>query len=193
MKKDKLKKEFHYFVLTDYEREEEYLRTMHKKGYKFKKVSLPGIYYFEESKPEDVIYKLDFNPQSKEKRQEYLQIYQDYGWEYLQDMNEYSYFRKKACEGEHEKDLEIFSDEESKMEMLKNIFLKRMLPILCIFLLCIIPPFVKLIHELVHCQIQGGLEVGLLSLLTILVVVYFYVIGRCGIGFWRLRKKYNRE
>ena len=79
------------------------------------------------------------------------------------------------------------------MEMLKNIFLKRMLPILCIFLLCIIPPFVKLIHELVHCQIQGGLEVGLLSLLTILVVVYFYVIGRCGIGFWRLRKKYNRE
>ena len=45
MKKDKLKKEFHYFVLTDYERE-----------------------------------------------------------------------GKKASEGEHEKDLEIFSDEETKMK-----------------------------------------------------------------------------
>ena len=121
MKKDKLKKEFHYFVLTDYEREEEYLRTMHKKGYKFKKVSLPGIYYFEESKPEDVIYKLDFNPQSKEKRQEYLQIYQDYGWEYLQDMNEYSYFRKKACEGEHEKDLEM-PEKISNLRLQKNYF-----------------------------------------------------------------------
>ena len=189
MKKDKLKKEFHYFVLTDYEREEEYLRSMHKKGYKFKKVSLPGIYYFEECKPEDVIYKLDFNPQSKEERQGYLQMYQDYGWEYLQDLNEYSYFRKKVSEGEHEKDLEIFSDEESKMEMLKNIFLKRMLPILCIFLLCIIPQILRLFYG----EIQGEWEIGFSCFWILMFALYVWIIGRCGIGFWRLRKKYNRE
>ena len=193
MNKDNLKKEFHYFVLTDYEYEEAYLRDMHKNGFRLKKVSLPGFYYFEQCEPEDVIYKLDFNPQSKSERQAYLQMYQDYGWEYLQDMNDYSYFRKKASTAEHEKDLEIFSDDESKMEMLKKIFMKRMLPIFVIFLLCVVSQIVKLIFPLAHCQLQDGWDVGLLCFLIVVFVLYVYIIGRCGIGFWRLRKKYNRE
>ena len=40
------KKEFHLFVLSEYEEEEKYLCDMAKKGYLFEKVTLPGIYHF---------------------------------------------------------------------------------------------------------------------------------------------------
>lgn len=186
--KNKLKKEFHYFVLTDYEKEEEYLRKMHGKGYKFVKVYLPGIYCFEKCEPEDVIYKLDFNPQTEENKQDYLQMYRDYGWEYIQDMNEYSYFRKKASEATDKKELEIFSDNESKLEMLKRIFIKRMLPIFCIFLLCVLPQITRIFQG----EIMGEWGIGFFVLWLVLFVIYLCIIGRCVTGFYRLNKKYNK-
>lgn len=183
-----LKREFHYFVLTDYEREEEYLRRMHKNGYRFVKVTLPGIYYFEKCAPEDVIYKLYFYPQKNGDRQEYLKIYEDYGWEYMQSMNEYAYFRKKASEADEERDLEIFSDEESKMEMLKRIFIKRMLPISCIFFCCVLPYFI----EMFTGKILGYLGVGLTCLWVMIGTYYIFLMGKCCVGFYRLYKKYSR-
>ena len=38
-----------------------------------------------------MIYRIDFNPQKKENRESYLQMFKDYGWEYIQDLNEFSY------------------------------------------------------------------------------------------------------
>ena len=40
------KKEFHFFVLSEYEEEEKYLNDMAKKGYIFERVTVPGIYSF---------------------------------------------------------------------------------------------------------------------------------------------------
>ena len=185
--KDKLKKEFHYFVLTDYEIEEEYLRKMHKNGYKFVKVTLPGIYYFEKSEPEDVVYKLDFNPNAE--KQDFIQMYKDYGWEYLQDLNDYSYFRKKVTEAESEKELEIFSDEESKLDMLQRIFRNRMLPIAAIFFLCIFPQIMRIIED----GIWAEWGIVLLVLEGLLMLLYFYIIGRCLFGFYSLSKKYKKQ
>lgn len=88
------KKEFHFFVLPEYEEEEKYLCDMAKKGYLFEKVTLPGVYHFKKSEPTNMIYRIDFNPQKKENRESYLQMFKDYGWEYIQDLNEFSYFCK---------------------------------------------------------------------------------------------------
>lgn len=41
------KKEFRWFSITEYEKEAEYLRRRHKEGWKFKNVTYPGIYIFE--------------------------------------------------------------------------------------------------------------------------------------------------
>lgn len=188
----KLKREMHYFVLTDYEIEEEYLRKMHKNGYKFVKVTIPGFYYFEPCVPEDVVYKLDFNPKDKNAQQDYVQMYKDYGWEYIQDLNEYSYFRKKTLDADCENDLEIFSDNASKLDMLKRIFTKRMLLIFCVFFLCVWPQAFRMV-EMIQTNTKDPFDVARIILWSVLFAAYIGLIGRCLVGFYRLKKKYTQN
>lgn len=179
------KKEWHWFLLTDYEQEEAFLRRKHQQGQRFVKVELPGRYYFEDCPPEDVVYRLDFNPQQPEEQENYRKMYEDYGWTYLQDLNEFSYFRKPAAE--LEADNQIFSDMESKLAMLKRIFAKRMLPILAVFLLCFLPGVWKVLTG-------GWFGIGtfiLWGLELLLFVLYVVILIHCGVGFYRLEKKYN--
>lgn len=181
------KREFRYFLLTDYEREEEYLRRRHQEGWRFTGVTLPGTYHFERCEPEDVVYRLDFNPLAKQEREEYIQIFRDYGWEYLQDLNEYSYFRKPAAEASGA-DNEIFSDDESRLEMLKRIFRSRMLPILAIFVSIMVINITTL-HRVEASSALGHVVTFLWGLCFGL---YLVIIGRCAWGFWRLGKKYKK-
>ena len=171
---DKIKKEFHYFLLTDYDKEEEFLRKRHKEGWKFLQVKLPGIYYFEKCGAEDVVYRLDFNPQNPSEKQKYIRMFEDYGWEYLQDMNEYSYFRKAAKKGA-EKDTEIFSDNESRLAMLKRIFNKRMVPILIVFLLCVFPQVIKMLEM----EVVSGFDIAFLAVFGAMFAVYLGIVGWC--------------
>ena len=183
----KLVKKFRWFLLTDYEKEEAFLREKHMQGYKLIRVMLPGIYCFERCEPEDVIYKLDFNPQSTEEKKRYVQMYTDYGWEYLQDLNDYSYFRKSACD-EDESDLTIFSDDQSKLDMLKRIFLKRMVPLLFIFLLFGITQVMVLANGGINESWNGGVIVFCLVFIPAYLAIFVY----CGVGFYRLKKNYSR-
>ena len=184
----KYRREFHFFVLTDYEQEEEFLRRMHQGGHRLVKVTLPGFYYFENCEPEDVVYRLDFNPQKVEDRVSYLQMYQDYGWEYLQDLNGYSYFRKSAEQVSPE-DTEIFSDSESRLDMLRRIFRKRMLVVLCIFLCCVIPNIMRVFSG-EGTRLWG---LGMSVFWVVMFALYVFILVRCGIGFYQLRRKYSRE
>ena len=136
----KTKKEFKYFTIFNHEKEEEYLREMHKKGWKFVRVSGLGTYHFEECEPCDVVYQLDYNPQSKESRSEYLQMFSDCGWEYIQDFVGYSYFRKLASEMNGEES--IFNDADSRVAMKERVYKGRVLPLLVIFFACLMPQFI---------------------------------------------------
>ena len=130
-----------FFTILDYDKEQDYLRKMHKKGWKF--VALKGamFYHFEKCDPEDVIYQLDYNPEGIENKEEYVQIFRDCGWEYLQDACGYSYFRKKAADMEG--DEEIFCDDESRLQMLERVFKGRMIPLLIIFGCILLPMFFR--------------------------------------------------
>ena len=44
-----LKKEFRWFNIMEYEKEENYLSKRHQEGWKFKRVTFPGVYTFERS------------------------------------------------------------------------------------------------------------------------------------------------
>lgn len=186
----KTKREFHYFVLTDYEKEEEYLRCMHNQGWRLVKVTLPGVYHFEQCEPKDVVYRLDFSLDKNVDPQQYFQMYKDYGWEYMQDLNGYSYFRKNA-DIYDEKNNEIFSDNASRLEMLEKIFKKRMLPVFSIFLLIVIPQLINVFS--LTPQVTGGFSffAGFLGFWCIMLVLYLVIIGRCLVGFSRLKKKYS--
>ena len=52
----KLKKEIRWFSIMEYEKEENYLSKRHQEGWKFKRVTFPGVYTFERCEPEKVIY-----------------------------------------------------------------------------------------------------------------------------------------
>ena len=180
------RREFHYFMLPDYEKEEEYLRDMHKKGWKFTYVSLPGFYHFEKCEPTDVVYRIDFNPQNAEKKRDYLRMFEDYGWEYLQDLNEFSYFRKSADEA----DTEIFSDNASKVDMMRRVYTKRMLPILLIFFVAFMPNIGLMTRGLFELRLP---EILLCVPLFVLFGLYIGILIHCFRGFRRLTKKYSSD
>lgn len=65
---------------------------MHCRGWKFLKVNYVSVYTFEKCEPEDVVYQIDF--QDGKADNDYIQIFKDYGWEYVQGILGMQYFRK---------------------------------------------------------------------------------------------------
>lgn len=164
---------FHLYTVPEYEEEQEYLTEQHKKGWKFIKFIMPGIYIFEKCDPEDVIYQLDYNQDGLRDKEAYYQIYRDCGWEHICDVMGYSYFRKLA-ENNNSKD-EIFSDEASKLDMIERVYRGRMVPCLVIFFAIICPQMV--IQALCGRTINFVLFAIYLFLFLLYVVMFikFYI------------------
>lgn len=129
-----------------------------------------------------MIYRLDFNPDKD--NDSYIQMYKDYGWEYIQDLNDFSYFRK-IDDGS---DNEIFNDIESNIDMIEKINKRKMLPIILIFLCTAIPYIVRMFNDDVFI---GTLSIIFYIFLMSLLVYYVCVVIRCTIGFNKLKEKYN--
>lgn len=124
------KKEFKYFTIMQYGKEEEYLRYMHKLGWKLEKISGFRIYHFQQCEPQDIVYKIDYNQDGINNKNEYIKMFNDCGWEYIQDYVGYSYFRKVV---NNENNNDIFCDDESRLQMVSRIFKGRLLPLSIFF------------------------------------------------------------
>ena len=177
-----VKRQFKYFTIMEYEDEQEYLRRMHNDGWKFKSVAFPGIYTFEACEPEDVVYQLDYNQEGIKNKAEYLQMFQDCGWEYLCDFVGYSYFRKSVSEMQGEE--EIFNDNSSKLDMLYRVYQGRMMPLIVIFLLIICPQLLSLL---------GGNEIPLQKILLVIYIfmfiLYIVIFVKAGLKYRELKKR----
>lgn len=125
------------FTIADYEEEEKWLASQHGKGWRLTKVIIPFFYVFEASEPEKVIYQLEFK--ESKVTDDYLKMYEDYGWEYFGTYLGWNYFRKPESEIETESDREIFSDAESKIAMIEQVFQSRIWPLLIVFVAVILP------------------------------------------------------
>ena len=176
-----VKREFKWFTIVDYEKEGEYLREMHKAGWKLNKIILPGIYYFEACEPEDVVYQLDYNSEGLLHKEEYVQMFQDCGWEYVLDFVGYSYFRKPASAMQEEE--AIFCDDDSRLEMIKRIFRGRLLPLLVVFCFLIIPQLV------IEIQGENPFRSVLFWTFTVLFVLYCILFVHFAVLYYRFRKK----
>lgn len=135
------KKTFKHFTIYDYEKEQDYLRQMHKSGWKFVKVSGFCVYHFEKCVPEDVVYQIDYNQDGIANKEEYVKMFNDCGWEYLQDYVGYSYFRKPASQTDGAE--EIFCDDSSREQMVQRIFKGRVIPLLLLFFSVLVPGFIR--------------------------------------------------
>lgn len=169
---------FKFYTIVDYEKEQDYLRDMHKKGWKFTSLSFPGFYHFEQCTPEDVVYQLDYNPEGIAHKDEYIQMFRDCGWEYLMDFFGYSYFRKAA--GEMKNDEGIFCDDSSRLDMMKRVFRGRMVPLLCIFFAIIIP-------QLFSTYSFEGIRGVTFIFFIIMFLLYLTIFISFGLGYWKLK------
>ena len=88
-------------------------------------VSKAHFYIFERGLPEKVVYQLDFAGTSKD----YLQLYQDYGWQYCGSCDNWNYFRKPQAAMNDPIDSQLFSDQDSKRLFVQKIVIWRILPI----------------------------------------------------------------
>lgn len=181
--KDK-KLESRIFTIAEWEKEEQYLRKRHREGWKFTKVSLLGFYHFEKCTPEDVIYQLDYNEEGLKHKDEYVQMFKDCGWEYLQDFGGYSYFRKPVAKMQGEE--EIFCDDESRLDMMRRVFAGRYLPILIILVLLILPNLFAQLHS------SDADAPVLLVLFLILAAAYVWTAASFGYRYWKLKNRLRK-
>lgn len=183
-----IKKQFKYFTIFEHEKEQEYLREMHKSGWKLTKITRLFVYHFEKCTPEDVVYQLDYNQEGVAHREEYVQMFRDCGWEYIQDFVGYSYFRKPTSEMEDiplHKSEEIFCDDESRLQMMGRVFKGRMFPMLILFLFSaiLIPLFILNINE--HHYITATFLGGTLC-------IYFYFFAMCAVRYFLYEKNVKK-
>ena len=176
---------FKMFTVTQYDQEAEYLRAQQQKGWKLTRVTGGMFYHFEACEPEDVVYQLDYNQDGIRNKDEYVQMFADCGWEYLFDVNGYSYFRKHQSQMEGEE--KIFCDDQSRLEMLKRVIRGRICPLIIIFLLIIIPQLTR-----VQFTASGRADSFIKGMFAALLVLYLVIFAQTAIGYQRLKKKLER-
>ncbi|MCR5187687.1 MAG: DUF2812 domain-containing protein [Treponema sp.] len=182
--KDK-KTVFKFFSLFEYEEEEKYLEKQHKNGWKVTGFTLPGFYKFEKCQPEDVCYRIDFTDERGPQSQEYRQLFADNGWEFLWAVNGFTIFRKPSS-SEQEGGKEIFTDKESKINMLLKIQKRRLLPLLVIFLCAVLPNLAKGLNGEFG---RGPFESGMTIFFLIMFFLYSYIFVKSFIKIKELKKK----
>lgn len=178
------KREFRYYTIMEYDKEERYLQKRHSEGWKFVEVTGIGMYHFEECEPEGVVYQLDYNQEGIADRGEYIQMFADCGWEHVTDYVGYSYFRKPISEMSSEE--EIFNDDNSKLEMIQRIFKGRMIPLFIVFFLYLILQFV------LPNVFEGALVTAVVTWLRALLLVYIIVTIHFCVKYLAYRRRVKK-
>lgn len=166
--------EIKWFGIPDWDKEGEYLRSMHQQGWQLDHIVFPCFYHFIECQPEDMIYQLDYNQEGVQRKGEYVQMFADCGWTYLFDFVGFSYFRKPAADGAI--DESIFCDHESRVQMMERVIKGRMTPLAILFFLVLVPQFFNFSLKL-DDPICFGLFVLYAALLVVYALIFVYVAG----------------
>lgn len=164
------KKEFKIFTIANHKEEEQYLRQQHNAGWRFVKVTGIGTYHFEKCQPEDVVYQLDYNQEASSDKSEYIRMFADCGWDYIQEFFGYSYFRKRAADMNGEE--EIFCDDASRLAMMERVYKGRLVPLLVVFFAVLLPQFVS---NLSSGNYGVAMFLGVVLSLYVVIFVYFAV------------------
>lgn len=173
-----------FFSIADYEDEEIWLRKQHQSGWRMVSMTPPCFYVFESCEPQDVIYRLDYK--NAQQTEEYMQMANDFGWEYFAQCFGWLYFRKPADTVESEGEDELFSDNASRVDMVGHIVRTRFVPIALIFLCCVIPNLVNAINGK-----MSGFSGFFGGFFGVMFFIYVYLIVYCGIKLKKISDKYQ--
>lgn len=154
-----------YFFIWTMDKEKTYLEEMARKGYALTDVKL-FKYYFEKIDPTDYVYEFDFQFLLSMSEEDYLSFFED--WELVKRFGLWYYFRRIRTNTV--KDF-IYSDNESKRNMYKGIFIFLVLTGLPLYIqLLILGP-----QLLVFNGILGTIYRCLKYVLFILTPIHFMV------------------
>lgn len=109
-----------WFWAWNDDKEEIFLEEKAAEGYKLVGVSL-GKYIFIEDEPKKIKYQLDFKGLSKMNEAEYLQLYEDAGWECISRLGSWYYFAQEY--DDETPDISIFNDNKSRLQKYRRIIL----------------------------------------------------------------------
>ena len=71
-------------IFYDFEKEEKYLHDMAEEGHILKKYSVFGFYHFEDTKPQNLNYKIDYRIfKTKKDFDDYIALFEDAGWRHV--------------------------------------------------------------------------------------------------------------
>ena len=168
-------RKFKWFWAWQDEAEEAWLREISNEGWHFSGIGFPTIYNFKSGEARDYVYRLDYRSHWKMEKDDYLQLFRDSGWEYVEEMAGWHYFRKLARPGE---DLEIYTDAESKIGKYQ-----RLLVFLGILML---PLFIFVVIN------TGDAPYGWISVIRVinflLFVLYLYAVVKILIRINQLKR-----
>lgn len=108
-----------YFFPWQENKEKAFLQEMAKKGFLLSETHL-GSYTFDEIKPADLIFEIDYKGQHREDNDEYLQICEDAGWNMVAKKGDWFYFCKERLETEN---IHFFNDNNSMLRKYLNLLL----------------------------------------------------------------------
>ncbi len=180
------KTEIRAFFLSEYEEEKAYLEERHRQGWKLLHV-WPYVYRFEACEPEAYVYESDFVPLGNSERERYVALCEEYGWEHVQDFQQFSYFRRAASEVARDGEQSLFSDNESRMDLAHRIYRHRMLPLSILLLLTL--PLMML--RVVFGDPMDAPDVAIFVVYAVLLAWDLYGLIRSARGFARLKEKYG--
>ena len=112
-------------------------------------------------------------------------MFSDNGWELLWSVNGFSIFRKERASAS-ESNNEIFSDNESRLQMLQKIQQRRLLPVIIIFLCAVVPNFVKGLNGMFGTSLADNIITAIFSLMFVL---YIYIFIKSFIKMKKLKEK----
>lgn len=159
-----------YWVWED-EREEAWLSKMAAEGWHLERVIIV-CYTFRRGEPRAMSYRLDYRRLRGAERPEYLALFRDAGWEYVNTMANWHYFRSPAEDGHLP---EIYTDRASRVEKYRRV-LGLLLPLLAMNLAFIVTQH----PNQSHWYLWGirPLQLGAVILLGYAVVRILFRIGR---------------
>ncbi|MGI6118285.1 MAG: DUF2812 domain-containing protein [Bilifractor sp.] len=121
---------------------------------------------------------MEFRPDLKDK-EEYIALVRDYGWSFLQGPNSWLYFWKET--EENPSDNEIFSDDRSRMGMVRKTALQRFIPVLIISVLMLA---LYLFFVIPDGNIAEMVVTGMMVALIVAMDIHLFI------GYYRIQKQY---
>lgn len=175
-------KKFKLFFVWEHEKEEEWLTYMSSRGYRLLKASV-GFYTFEICDSEDFVYKLDYKRIRGRKLHDYISFFEDFGWEYVDSLLFWHYFRKRGSTYDLP---ELYSDSESKGQIFKQLI--AMISVLAIIF---IPVLAFFVYMLASGKISPGPNNENLGMFIFDLLIYSFDTFVIFYALRKLIKKYR--